>query len=147
MSDCDSTQKHPRLAVAMRARISTIDPETDPWTGKTFFRTSQETCANVSKGGAFVATAESIPPGRRVLLELEIPGGRQVQTVGRVAWTRTPLAPSAPPGSRHQVGIGVEFLGGPRDQLLDLERFITRSLQRRRRTDRTRTGYEATDGR
>ena len=145
MPDRDATQKHPRLSVRMRARISTIDPETDPWTGKTFFRTSQETCATVSRGGAVVATTESIPPGRRVLLELEIPGGRQIQAVGRVAWTRTALAASPPAGSGGRVGIGVEFVGGPRDQRLELEQFIARSLRRRRLADKPGSGYEAAD--
>ena len=145
MPDHEATQKHPRLTVQMRARISTIDSETDPWTGKAFFRTSQETCANVSRGGAFVATMESIPAGRRVLLELEIPGGRQVQAVGRVAWTKTPLAQRAPAGDSGQAGIGVEFVGGPRDQLLELERFIARSLRRRRLADKPGAGYEAAD--
>ncbi len=145
MPDHPATQKHPRLTVRMRARISTIDSETDPWTGKTFFRTSQETCANVSRGGAFVATTESIPAGRRVLLELEIPGGRQVQAVGRVAWTKTPLAAGMPAGNDDQAGIGVEFLGGPRDQVLELERFIARSLRRRRLSDKAGSGFEAAD--
>ena len=145
MPDHPATQKHPRLCVRMRARISTIDPETDPWTGKTFFRTSVETCANVSRGGAFVATTESIPPGRRVLLELEIPGGRQVQAVGRVAWTKTPLAAGAPAGNNDPVGIGVDFLGGPRHQVLELEQFIARSLRRRRLSDKPGSGFEAAD--
>lgn len=126
-----STQRHPRLSVKMRVRLSTIDAETDPWTGKTFFRTSEETCANVSQSGAFVVTQETIAPGRRVLLELEIPGGRDVQATARVAWSKTAMAVSSPAGQDQECGIGVEFLGGPRE-LIELEQFITRSLRRRR---------------
>ena len=122
----------PRLSVRMRVKISTIDPEIDPWTGKTFFRTSEETCGNVSRGGAFVLTDEIVAPGRRLLLELEVPGGESVQTIGRVAWSRTSLSAGEPAGSANGAGIGVEFLGGPRDQRLRLERFLARSARRRR---------------
>jgi Tfp pilus assembly protein PilZ len=147
MPDNRPTQKHPRVAVEMPARISTIDSETDPLTGKPFFRTSQETCANVSKGGAFVATRETIPAGRRVLLELEIPGGRRVQAIGRVAWTKTTLALSSPAGKGRQAGIGVEFVGGPRDQLLEIEKFVARSIRRRRPDDPPSTGHKGAERR
>lgn len=139
-------QRHPRLAVRMRVRLSTIDAETDPWTGKTFFRTSEETCANVSSSGAFVATSETIPPGRRVLLEFEIPGGRDVQATGRVAWAKPATSTELPAGGA-EVGIGVEFLGGARDQLLELERFVARALRRRQRASDTNSQYANSAGR
>jgi Tfp pilus assembly protein PilZ len=147
MPDDRATQQHPRVSVEMPARLSTIDPETDPVTGNRFFRSSQETCANVSKGGAFVATRETIPAGRRVLLELELPGGRRVQAIGRVAWTKTTLALGMPAGKEGQAGIGVEFVGGPRDQLLALEEFIARSIRRRRLDDQPSTSHEGAEGR
>jgi uncharacterized protein (TIGR02266 family) len=133
----------PRISVRMRVRISTIDPETDPWTGKTYFRTSEETCANVSRGGAFVETREMIAPGRRLLLELELPGGHSVQAMGRVAWTKTKLSPEAPAGKNAESGIGVEFLGGPPDQRLTLERFLARSTRRQRLANDPATFYAA----
>ena len=40
----------------MPVRISTIEPERDPWTGRPFFRATEETCGNLSEGGAFVRT-------------------------------------------------------------------------------------------
>ena len=98
VTDEQNDQPDPRISVRMRARISTIDAETDPFTGKLFFRTSDEICANVSRSGAFVSMAETIPPGRRVLVELEIPGGQPIQAVGRVAWTRTTMATEMPAG-------------------------------------------------
>jgi Tfp pilus assembly protein PilZ len=128
-----------RIAVQLRARISTIDPETDPLTGKPFFRTCDETCANVSRGGVFVSTRESIPAGRRVLVELEIPGGRLIQTVGRVAWARVTLpseAADAPAGTTSETpepGIGIEFVAGAREERIALERFVARSIRRRKR--------------
>lgn len=131
MSEEQNEKPDPRIAVRLRARISTIDPETDPFTGKHFFRTSDETCANVSRGGAFVSMRETIPPGRRLLVELELPGGPQIQTVGRVAWTRTTLAPESPAGKSVESGIGIQFVGGTRQQMQTLEQYVARAIRRR----------------
>jgi Tfp pilus assembly protein PilZ len=125
----DDPKPDPRVNVRIRARISTIDAETDPFSGKSFFRTSDETCANVSRGGAFVPMRETIPPGRRVLVELELPGGQQVQTIGRVAWTRTAIAAEMPAGKGRASGIGIQFVASTRDDLVALERFVDRSLR------------------
>ena len=114
-------RRHKRVAAAIPVRISTIEPERDPWTGRPFFRASQETCANVSRGGAFVRTAEPLAPGRRVLVEFQLPDGAPVEAIGRVAWTRRVLAPLE---RDSEAGIGIEFLGGPSDQLSKLEEWI-----------------------
>jgi Tfp pilus assembly protein PilZ len=121
-----------RVAVRMPVRISTIDPETDPWTGKPYFRTSTETSANVSRGGAFVLTSEPIAPGRRVLLELHLPDGETIQTIGRVAWSRSSFWPAGKTGT---AGVGVEFLGGTPEEFAALERFLERSWRRQLRED------------
>jgi uncharacterized protein (TIGR02266 family) len=118
--DFSATRRHKRLEIRVPVRISTIEPERDPWTGRPFFRATHETSANLSRGGAFVQTAEPLRPGRRVLLEIELPDGRPVETLARVAWTRRELAPGAPAGA----GIGLEFLGGAADQLASLESFV-----------------------
>jgi hypothetical protein len=47
--------------------MSTIDPEIDP-TGRPFFRTCEETVADLSRGEAR-ASHELLAPGRRLLLE------------------------------------------------------------------------------
>jgi hypothetical protein len=129
-------QQDPRVQIRLRARISTIDPETDPFTGKPFFRTCEESSANLSQSGVFVAMRDTIPPGRRVLIEIDLPGDRTVQTVGRVAWTRTTSsAEKAPAGAaqgKTESGVGIEFLGGPRHELQALESFVARTLRRRR---------------
>ena len=144
-SDAIHPKADPRIAVRLRARISTIDPETDPFTGKPFFRTCEETSANVSKGGVFVSMRETIAPGRRLLVELSIPGGQTVQAVGRVAWTRATLgsSPTTPAGNtgageRSETGIWIEFLGGARDELHALERFVSRAT-RARKSERSST--------
>ena len=45
-------RRHRRVATEIAVRISTIEPEHDPWTGRPFFRASQETCCNVSRARA-----------------------------------------------------------------------------------------------
>jgi hypothetical protein len=114
-------RRHRRVNARIPVRISTIEPDKDPWTGRPFFRASQETCANVSRGGAFVRTTELLNPGRRVLVELNLPDGAQVEAIGRVAWTRRVIGPGEPePDS----GIGIEFLGGASEELSALESFL-----------------------
>jgi hypothetical protein len=115
-------RRHRRVPASIPVKISTIEPERDPWTGRRYFRASQETCANVSRGGAFVRTVELLDPGRRVLLEMELPDGGHVEAIGRVAWTkRSPSADSAELGT----GVGVEFLGTESDELAALDDYLS----------------------
>ena len=124
MSNDDRQRRDRRIPATFPVRISTIEPERDPWTGRNYFRTSQDSCANLSRGGAFVHTTELLLPGRRVLIELQLPNGSQVEAVGRVAWTkRAVTSKRAQPDS----GVGVEFLGGAADQLAALEDFINKA--------------------
>ncbi len=111
-------RRYRRVSVQVPIRISTIDPEPDPQTGRPCFRTSRDTCRNVSRGGLFIHTEDPLSPGRRVLLEIELPGGRGFEAVGRVAWCR---AAREDPKSE----IGIEFLGGSLDQLVRLEEFLS----------------------
>ena len=119
----DQGRRDQRVKGTFPVRISTIEPEEDPWTGKAYFRASQETCGDVSRGGAFVHTTELLDPGSRVLLELHLPNGSQIETIGRVAWTRRVLTQGAP---QPDSGVGVEFLGGAADQLAALDEYLTR---------------------
>jgi hypothetical protein len=118
----------------MRVRISTVDPETDP-EGRAFFRSSEERCLDISRGGTFVMTPDPIQPGLRVLLELDIPGGDTVQTLARVVWKRLEGGGSKP------AGIGVEFLGGRTGQFGELEKHLVRARRwsAARRLDRQAT--------
>ena len=124
-------QRYPRSAVRLPVRISTIDAETDPETGKPFFLLAAETCENLSRGGLFVATHEPMRTGVRLLVELEMPGGREVQAIGRVAWSRIDPADR---GADERAGIGIEFLGGAPDDLVTVERYLERVAKRSRRT-------------
>ena len=127
MSDqTPSQRRYRRVHATLPVRVSTIESEQDPFTGRPFFRALQETCANVSRGGAFVRTNEPLAPGRRVLLELSLPSGAQVETVGRVAWTKRVITPD---GSEADSGIGIEFLGGASEHFSALEQFLTREAK------------------
>ena len=125
MSEVDNSQRrrHPRVAANLGVRISTIEPERDAWTGRPFFRASEETCGNVSRGGAFVRTEEEFTPGRRLLVELKLPDGSPIEAIGRVAWTKRVLGGS---DGEDSVGVGVEFIGGSPEQLERLEHFVDR---------------------
>jgi hypothetical protein len=114
-------RRHRRISTDISVRISTIEPERDPWTGRPFFRASQEICANVSRGGAFVKTAEPLDPGRRLLVEVHLPSGGPLEAIGRVAWTKRIMTPHA---RDTESGIGIEFIGGASDQFAALESFI-----------------------
>lgn len=100
-------RRHPRISLNLPVHISSIDPERDHRTGRPYFRASRELCANVSPGGAYLRTADPLSPGRRVLIELPLPGGRSVEAVGRVAWSRTVVSPRGLVES----GCGIEFVG------------------------------------
>lgn len=126
-----SKQRYKRVNVRVPIRISTIDPETDPATGKLYFFTSEELSANISRGGAFVATPEAIDPGRRVLVEIDIPNGSNIQTLGRVVWKQVGSAPGGA-SPKNRTGIGIQFTGGRPDLLNELDRYLTAASRRRR---------------
>jgi uncharacterized protein (TIGR02266 family) len=110
-------RRHPRLALEAPIRLSTLDPETDPWTGRPFFRACEERTANLSSGGVLVPTREPLAPGRRVLIEMTLPDGGPFEAIARVAWTR-----------QHEAdvfGLGFEFLGSEPDHRARLERFLS----------------------
>lgn len=117
-------RRHDRIAAEIPVRLSTIEPDRDPLTGRSFFRATQETCANVSRGGAFIRTTELLDPGRRVLVELSLPGGAQVEAIGRVAWTKRVLSAGR---GEPDCGVGVEFLGGASEQFSVLDEFVRRT--------------------
>jgi hypothetical protein len=117
------SQKHPRVSMAVPVRITTVDAEIDPNTGKAFFRSDEATTANLSRGGAYVRSWEPLASGRRVVVTIALPQGAELQLVGRVAWTRRELRPEAMQGIEAP-GYGVEFVGGSSAELAALERHL-----------------------
>ena len=117
-------RRHPRVPVRVPVRVSSIDAETDPRTGRPCFRATRELCANISRGGAFIHTDDPLSPGHRVLMEIHVPGTAPIETLGRVAWTKSVLAP----GGRIRNGAGVEFVDAAASGLgREIDRFLTRS--------------------
>lgn len=111
-------RRHRRYAIDAPIRLSTIDPERDPHTGRPFFRAFEDRCANISRGGLLLRTHESLTPGRRLLLEVELPDGPRFEAVARVAWaSRSRCEPDA-------LDLGIEFLGGIPEHLARLESYL-----------------------
>lgn len=121
-------QKFPRIATAIPIRIATVDAETDPSTRRTFFRSAEETTANLSRGGACVRSWEPLAAGRTVVITLDLPSERgeaqELQLVGEVVWTRRGVRPSKS-GALEPASYGVEFVGGSRAELEALDRFLS----------------------
>jgi Tfp pilus assembly protein PilZ len=126
MTDYSERRRHSRVVSKLQVRISTIEPERDPWTGRPFFRTTQEECSNVSRGGAFIDTAEPLSPGRRLLLEFHLPDGLQLEAIGKVAWSKKIMSPRERDAN---AGIGIEFLGGSPAHFAALEQYIKRKKE------------------
>ena len=118
-----ASQKFPRSATCVPVRIATVDPEVDPDTGIPFFRNTEATTANLSRGGAFVHSWEPLAAGRRVIVSLDLPSGGELQLVGRVVWTRRKLAPHAR-GAAEEPGYGLAFDGGSRAEQAAIQQIL-----------------------
>ena len=116
-------QRFSRITEAVEVRISTVDPETDPSTGKLFFRSAEETTANLSPGGAYVRSWEPLAAGRRLVVDINLPKSRPLQLVARVVWTQRQLR-SSRPGELDSPGYGIEFDGASRTELVRLEHYL-----------------------
>ena len=118
-------QRHPRFAVDVEVRISTIDAERDPNSGKLFFRSAEETTANMSRGGAFVRSWEPLEAGRRVVVDIDLRDGSHMQLMARVAWTQRQLhANAASQPSSPEPGFGIEFEKASAWELDRLDRYL-----------------------
>ena len=127
-------RQHDRTSVDVEVRVSTIDPEVDLETGRRYFRDAEETCATLSPGGAFIRTLDPPAPGRRVVLQIHVPGEAEpVEATGRVAWSQRDLDPASQPES----GAGVEFTGADPHSRRVLARYLA---QQRRGGPSGRTG-------
>lgn len=116
-------QRFQRVAMAVPVRVSTVDPEIDPTTGKSFFRSAEETTANLSKGGAYLRSWEPLAAGRRVIVTIEQSSSEELQLSARVVWTRRELRPSSSE-PLEEPGYGVEFYGASEREIACLDRLI-----------------------
>lgn len=118
-----STQKFPRRATCVPIRIATVDPEIDPDHGTPFFRATEATTANLSRGGVFVHSWEPLASGRRVIVALDLPAGGELELLGRVVWTRRQLVAQGN-GPVETPGYGIEFVGLTRAEQAALQQIL-----------------------
>ncbi len=137
MSDTRSTtepagkvQAHARRGLRWPVRVAAIDPEIDPVSGLPCYTNFEERSGNVSEGGVFVAMDDTLTPGRRVLVEVDLPGGETVQAVGAVVWRRIPQ-PTRP--TDRPAGVGIEFTGMARSSARALADALEPARPRRKR--------------
>ena len=116
-------QKFPRREACVAVRISTVDPELDPDSGEAFFRNTEATTGNLSRGGMFVHSWEPLAAGRRVIVVLDMPEGGELELEGRVVWTRRRLERLAQ-GILEAPGFGVEFVAGSRAEQAAIQRIL-----------------------
>ena len=118
-------QKFPRQATRIDVRISTVDPEIDPDSGEPFFRSTEATTANLSRGGVFVYSWEPLASGRRVIVALDLPSGGELSLFGQVVWTRRRLE-SRNAGDLEAPGYGIEFVGVTRAEQAAVQQILDR---------------------
>ena len=126
-----------RHALRCPVRVSGIDPEIDAETGLPCFVSIEEQALNLSEGGVFVPGAHTLTPGRRVLVEIDLPDGAQIQALGAVAWRRRPHAAR---GADRPAGMGIEFTGMARSSALALAAALEPRRRSRATTPGDRTG-------
>ncbi|PTL76996.1 TIGR02266 family protein [Vitiosangium sp. GDMCC 1.1324] len=75
---------------------------------------------NISEGGIFVATVQSVPRGTTVDLDFTLPGGRPMKVSGVVRWTRevNDKTPELMPG------LGVQFSNLPPEVVSAISDFV-----------------------
>jgi uncharacterized protein (TIGR02266 family) len=69
---------------------------------------------NISEGGLFLQANDPMPPGRRLFMRVQLPGGGTLAAVGQIAWTQVGNGVALMPGA------GVRFVqmtDGARQQL------------------------------
>ncbi len=116
-------QEFPRQETCVPVRISTVDPEVDPDSGVPFFRSTEATTANLSRGGVFVHSWEPLSAGRRVIVGLDLPAGGELQLVGSVVWTRRQLT-SRSGSPAEEPGYGIQFDGVSRAEQAAIQQIL-----------------------
>jgi Tfp pilus assembly protein PilZ len=114
----ERNRRFERVALRARVQLRSLEPTPDPESGVPTLWDTDEFCETLSVGGAFIRSADPPAKGQRLLLQIHLPGGSSVETLGRVAWTRIPLR-----GARG-AGVGVEFVAPSGEARGALERFL-----------------------
>jgi Tfp pilus assembly protein PilZ len=126
MNEVQPARRFARVEIRARVQVSSLEPQLDPETGVPISWESDELCATLSVGGAFIHTADPPPRGNRLLLQIHLPSGESIETVGRVAWARYPLSGTREPG------VGIEFVAPTGEARGALERLLSGAQGRSR---------------
>lgn len=110
-------QAHARRSLRWPVRVSSVDPEIDAASGLPCYATLEVSSVNLSEGGVFVPSDDTLTPGRRVVVEVDLPNGPTVQALGEVVWRR---APGAARSGDRPAGMGIVFVGMPRSSAIAL---------------------------
>lgn len=105
MAPSENRRRHPRVAVELKARMTTVDPRFEHDEEGGSVEVVEARCVDLSSGGSQVDGGPLWGPGRKVLLELRLPGGREVGVVGVVAWSRVSASDDGAIGAR----LGLAF--------------------------------------
>ena len=80
-------RRHPRRAIALEARVSTLEADHDPNTQASFYILTDAQTLDVGEAGAGLRVDDDLPAGRRVMVELDLPDGSTVLTGASVMWS------------------------------------------------------------
>ena len=80
-------RRHVRYDLQVGARLTTLDPEVEQWTSTQVFDSIDARCLNLSCSGALVVGPSTLGPGRRVLVEVPLEDGTEVEAVGDIVWS------------------------------------------------------------
>lgn len=107
LTNFETPQGRPRVRVAAPVRLEIDGSET--W----------GTLSNLSRGGAFIEVPGSLPVGREISLEFQIPGSvRTVKPTAQVVWSR----PSRT--TPHAIGHGLRFIAVDKSSIGALDDFV-----------------------
>ncbi len=102
VESASNRRQHSRYRVQLFARISSLGPVRNRKTGTSQFQFTDELCADISLGGAFIAMREPLEPGQRLLVEFHLPSKQPLEAIAQVMRSTKHTAPT-------QTGIGVAF--------------------------------------
>lgn len=83
---------HPRRRAEFTAHVATLEAARDRETGAPFFLITEGRTLDVGDGGLGLEVQDAIAEGVRVLVDVELDGGRTLACHARVVWTSTDVA-------------------------------------------------------
>ncbi len=81
------SRKHERRAVALRARVSTLEAVVDPKTRTSFHVLTEARTLDIGEAGAGLRVDDPVATGQRVMVEFAMPDGGVLSCRASVKWT------------------------------------------------------------